>query len=97
MYLNVLLSSSSSLQFQQTNIQNPDFDLFSADAILNKLFIANLNRDLAMKKLKAECPEFYNLFLDKYNNSSNAFFFSLVHKALKSLFNQKVVAQEQQR
>ena len=64
--------------FQQIISQNPDFDLSSADAI--KAF-CNLNRDLAMKKLKAECPEFYNLFLDKYNNSSNAFFFCLAQGA----------------
>ena len=36
--------------FQQTIIQNPDFDVFSADAIIA---FYNLNRDLAMKKLKA--------------------------------------------
>ena len=34
--------------FQQILVQNPDFDVFSADAI--KAFY-NLNRDLAMKTL----------------------------------------------
>ena len=62
--------------FQQVLIQNPDFDLFSADAI--KAFY-NLNRDLAMKRFKQECPEFFNLFMDKYNNSADAFFLGLVH------------------
>ena len=52
-------------------IQSPDCDVFSADAV--KAFY-NLNRDLAMKKLKSECPEAFNLFMDKYNNSTNAFF-----------------------
>ena len=33
--------------FQQTIIQKPNFDIFSADAV--KAFY-NLNRDLAMKK-----------------------------------------------
>ena len=47
--------------FQQTLAQNPDFDVFSADAI--KAFY-NLNRDLAMKRFKEECPEFFNLFMD---------------------------------
>ena len=31
-----------------------------------------------MKKLKAECPEVFNLFVDKYNNSTNAFFHGLL-------------------
>ena len=66
--------------FQQIITQKPDFDIFSADAI--KAFY-NLNRDIAMRKLRTECPEFYNLFLDKYNNSSNAFFFSLAQGVQK--------------
>ena len=66
--------------FQQTIIQKPSFDIFSADAI--KAFY-NLNRDLAMKKLKTECPEFFNLFMDKYNGSSNAFFFGLAQGVQK--------------
>ena len=45
--------------FQQIITQKRDFDIFSADAI--KAFY-NLNRDIAMRKLKTECPEFYNLF-----------------------------------
>ena len=64
--------------FQQILVQNPDFDVFSADAI--KAFY-NLNRDLAMKRFKDECPEFFNLFMDKYNNSADAFFLGLVHGA----------------
>ena len=65
---------------QQIIAQKQDFDLFSTDAI--KAFY-NLNRDLAMKKLKAECPEFYSLFLDKCDSSSNAFFFSLAQGVQK--------------
>ena len=61
--------------FQQVLVQNPDYDIFSADAI--KAFY-NLNRDLAMKRFKEECPEFFNLFMDKYNNSADAFFLGLV-------------------
>ena len=30
-----------------------------------------------MKKLKEKAPQVFNLFMDKYNNSSNAFFFGL--------------------
>ena len=60
--------------YQQLRERNPDFDIFSADAI--KAFY-NLNRDLAMKKLKEEAPQVFNLFVDKYNNSSDAFFFGL--------------------
>ena len=60
---------------QQVIIQSPDCDVFSADAV--KAFY-NLNRDLAMKKLKSECPEVFNLFMDKYNNSTNAFFHGLL-------------------
>ena len=48
--------------FQQIITQNPDFNVFSADAI--KAFYS-LNRDLAMKRLKSECPEFFNLSMDK--------------------------------
>ncbi len=32
----------------------------------------NLNRDIALKKLKEVAPQFFNLFMDKYNNESNA-------------------------
>ena len=32
-----------------------------------------------MKRFKEECPEFFNLFMDKYNNSADAFFLGLVH------------------
>ena len=60
--------------FQQLRESNPDFDIFSADAI--KAFY-NLNRDLTMKKLKDQAPQVFNLFMDKYNNSSDAFFFGL--------------------
>ena len=60
--------------FQQLRERNPDFDVFSADAV--KAFY-NLNRDLAMKKLKEEAHQVFNLFVDKYNNSSYAFFFGL--------------------
>ena len=56
--------------FQQTRVQNPDFDVFSVDAI--KAFY-NLNTDLALRKLKEEAPLMFNLFMNKYNNSSNAF------------------------
>ena len=60
--------------FQQTTVQNPNYDIFSADAI--KAFY-NLNRDIALKKLKEVAPQYFNLFMDKYNNVSNAFFFGL--------------------
>ena len=60
--------------------QNLDFDLFSVVAI--KAFYKR-NRDLAMKKLKAECPEFYSSLLDKHNSSSNAFFFGLAQGVKK--------------
>ena len=46
----------------------------SADAV--KAFY-NLNRDIALKKLKEVPPQYFNLFMDKYNNVSNAFFFGL--------------------
>ena len=52
--------------FQQIIVQYPEFDIFSADAI--KAFY-NLNRDIAMKKLKEKAPQVFNLFMDKYNNS----------------------------
>ena len=32
-----------------------------------------------MKRFKEECPEFFNIFMDKYNNSADAFFLGLVH------------------
>ena len=32
-----------------------------------------------MKRFKEECPEFFNLFMDKDNNSADAFFLGLVH------------------
>ena len=60
--------------FQQINTQNPGFDLFSKDAI--KTFYI-LNRDVAMKKLKSEFPEIFDMLLDKYNDSSNAFYYGL--------------------
>ena len=60
--------------FQQLRESNPDFDIFSADAV--KAFY-NLNRDLTMMKLKEQAPQVFNLFMDKYNNSSDAFFFGL--------------------
>ena len=66
--------------FQQVIIQSPDCDVFSADAI--KAFY-NLNRDLAMKKLKSECPQVFNLFMDKYDNSTNAFFHGLLQGVQK--------------
>ena len=47
---------------------------FSADAL--KAFY-NLNRDIALKKLKEVAPQRFNLFIDKRNNTSNAFFFGL--------------------
>ena len=65
---------------QQTVIQKPTFDLFSADAV--KAFY-NLNRDLALKKLKVTCPEVYNMFLDKYNGHSNVFFNDLIQGVIK--------------
>lgn len=52
--------------------QSPDFDVFSADAV--KAFY-NLNRDLASIKFEEKCPVFFNMFIGKYDNSSNAFFF----------------------
>ena len=60
--------------FQQVMAQNPDYDIFSADAV--KVFY-NLNRDIAMRKLKEVAPQVFNFFMDKYNNSANAFFFGL--------------------
>ena len=63
--------------------QSPDFDVFSADAV--KAFY-NLNRDLALKKFKEKCPVFFNMFMDKHNKSSNAFFNALAQGVLK--FNQ---------
>ena len=36
-----------------------------------------------MKKLKAECPERFNLFMDKCNDSSNAFFFGVAQGVQK--------------
>ena len=68
--------------FQQVIIQSPDCDVFSADAV--KAFY-NLNRDLAMKKLKSECPEAFNLFMDKYNNSTNAFFHGLLRPLIYNI------------
>lgn len=46
--------------------------MFLADAVNY-----NLNRDLALRKIKEEALQVFNLFMDKYNNSSNAFFFGL--------------------
>ena len=66
--------------FQQLRERNPDFDVFSAVAV--KAFY-NLNRDLTMKKLKEEAPQVFNLFLDKYNNSSDAFFFGLAQGVVR--------------
>ena len=60
--------------FQQTMEQNPNFDVFSADAI--KAFY-NLNRDKALKRLKEVAPQRFILSMDKRNNASNAFFFGL--------------------
>ena len=60
--------------FQQIIVQNPDYDIFSADAV--KAFY-NLNRDIAMRKLKEVAPQVFNFFMDKYNNSANAFFYGL--------------------
>ena len=60
--------------FQQTIVQNPNYDIFSADAI--KAFY-NLNRDIALRKLKQVAPKYFNMFMDKHNNASNAFFFGL--------------------
>ena len=60
--------------FQQTMAQNTNYDIFSADAI--EAFY-NLNRDTALKKLKEVAPQYFNLFMDKYNDASNAFFFGL--------------------
>ena len=54
--------------------QNPDYDVFSADAV--KAFYS-LNRDIAMRKLKEVAPQVFNFFMDKYNNSVNAFFYGL--------------------
>ena len=58
---------------QQIITQSEDFDAFSADAI-EAFYNLNRDLDLAMKRLKSECPEFFNLFMDKHNNSANAFF-----------------------
>ena len=60
--------------FQQVIAQNPDYDVFSADAV--KAFY-NLNRDITMRKLKEVAPQVFNFFMDKYNNSANAFFYGL--------------------
>ena len=60
--------------FQQVISQNPDYDVFSADAV--KAFY-NLNRDITMRKLKDVAPQVFNFFMDKYDNSANAFFFGL--------------------
>ena len=60
--------------FQQIRVQNPDYDVFSADAV--KAFY-NLNRDITMRKLKEVAPQVFNFFMDKYNNSANAFFYGL--------------------
>ena len=48
------------------------YDIFSADVV--KAFY-NLNRDIALKKLKEVAPQFFNLFMDKYNDASNGCFF----------------------
>jgi len=40
--------------FQQVILQNPDYDVFSADAV--KAFY-NLNRDITMRKLKEVAPQ----------------------------------------
>ena len=61
--------------FQQLRVQNPDFDVFSADAI--KAFYS-LIRGLALRKLKEEVPEAFKIFMNKRDNSSNAFSFGLV-------------------
>ena len=66
--------------FQQLRESNPDFDIFSADAV--KAFY-NLNRDLTMMKLKEQAPQVFNLFMDKYNNSSDAFFFGLAQGVVR--------------
>lgn len=65
---------------QQTLIQSPNFDSISADAI--KAFY-NLNRDLALKKLKEKCPVVFDMISDKYNGSSNIFFNGLVEGVIK--------------
>jgi len=31
-----------------------------------------------MRKLESECLEIFNMFMDKYNGSSNAFFYGLI-------------------
>ena len=67
-------------KFQQLRESNPDFDIFSADAI--KAFYS-LNSDLTMKKLKEQAPQVFNLFMDKYNNSSGAFFFGLAQGVVR--------------
>ena len=46
--------------FQQLRESNPDFDIFSADAI--KAFY-NLNRDLTMEKLKDQAPQIGRNFI----------------------------------
>ena len=56
--------------FQQVIAQNTDYDIFSAGAV--KAFY-NLNRDIAMRKLKEVAPQVFNFFMDKHNNSANAF------------------------
>ena len=60
--------------FQQVISQNQSYDIFSADAV--KAFYS-LSRDIAMRKLKEVAPQVFNFFMDKHNNSANAFFFGL--------------------
>ena len=69
--------------FQSVRTQNPDFDVFLADAVNY-----NLNRDLALRKIKEEALQVFNLFMDKYNNSSNALFFGLAQGVARFAFAQ---------
>ena len=65
---------------QQILIQNPDYDLFSADAV--KAFY-KLNRDIALEILKNSFPEVFNMFMAKYNNSADAFVYGTAEGVLK--------------
>ena len=65
---------------QQILIQNPDYDLFSADAL--KAFY-KLNRDIALETLKSSFPEVFNMFMEKYNNSADAFVYGTAQGVLK--------------
>ena len=65
---------------QQLRESSPDFDVFSADAV--KAFY-DLSRELTTTKLKEQAPQAFNLFMDKRNNSSDAFFFGLAQGVVR--------------